>query len=153
MYTHILMPTDGSSLSEQAIMSGMSFAKAIGAKVTGMHTIPLEHPDLLEAWLHRDPDWIKLRHALFEKFADRYLDFISNAGIIAGVTVDCILIKEMDPFRAIIKTADEHHCDLIFMASHGWRGDQTQLLGGETQKVLFNSQQPVLIYKKQSTMH
>jgi nucleotide-binding universal stress UspA family protein len=39
------------------------------------------------------------------------------------------------------------------MASHGWRGDKTQLLGGETQKVLSNSQQPVLIYKKQSTMH
>jgi len=95
MYTHILMPTDGSTLSEQAIISGMSFAKAIGAKVTGMHAIPLEH----------------------------------------------------------IKTADEHHCDLIFMASHGWRGDKTQLLGGETQKVLSNSQQPVLIYKKQSTMH
>ena len=53
MYTHILMPTDGSSLSEQAIMSGMSFAKAIGAKVTGMHAIPLEHPRnlLIAIWI------------------------------------------------------------------------------------------------------
>ena len=104
MYTHILMPTDGSTLSEQAIISGMSFAKAIGAKVTGMHAIPLEHPDLLEAWLHRDPDWIKLRHTLFEKFADRYLDFISNAGIVADVSVECFIIIDLVPFRAIIVT-------------------------------------------------
>jgi nucleotide-binding universal stress UspA family protein len=34
MYKHILIPTDGSELSEMAIRQGMAFAKSIHAKVT-----------------------------------------------------------------------------------------------------------------------
>jgi nucleotide-binding universal stress UspA family protein len=35
MFKHILLPTDGSPLSEVAIKKGMKFAKSIGAQVTG----------------------------------------------------------------------------------------------------------------------
>ena len=153
MYKHILIPTDGSSLSQHAITSAVTFAKKIGARLTGMHVIPLEHPDLLQAWMHRDPDWITLRQALFEKFADRYLDFINNAASAAGVPAICKLVRDQEPYNAIIKTAEQCRCDLIFMASHGWRGDRSYSIGSETQKVLSHSKLPVLIYTQQSTMH
>ena len=35
MFTHLLLPTDGSRLSEVAIQKGVQFAKSINAKVTG----------------------------------------------------------------------------------------------------------------------
>ena len=34
MYRHILIPTDGSELAEQAVTNGLSLAKSVGAKVT-----------------------------------------------------------------------------------------------------------------------
>jgi nucleotide-binding universal stress UspA family protein len=36
MFRHILLPTDGSALSEGAINEGVRLAKIIGAKVTGL---------------------------------------------------------------------------------------------------------------------
>ena len=36
MYKHILIPTDGSELSEQAINYGVDLAKGANAKVTGI---------------------------------------------------------------------------------------------------------------------
>ena len=43
MYKHILLPTDGSALSQVAIDNGLRFAKAIGAKVTGLYVM-VERP-------------------------------------------------------------------------------------------------------------
>ena len=38
MYRHILLPTDGSALSQSAVESGVQLAeKALGAQVTGLH--------------------------------------------------------------------------------------------------------------------
>ena len=36
MYKHILLPTDGSELSQSAVEYGISLAKSVGAKVTGV---------------------------------------------------------------------------------------------------------------------
>ena len=36
MYKHILIPTDGSELSNKAIHHGIALAKAVNAKVTGI---------------------------------------------------------------------------------------------------------------------
>ena len=40
MFTHILLPTDGSSLSHFAIQKGVQLAKAIKAKITGISVMP-----------------------------------------------------------------------------------------------------------------
>jgi hypothetical protein len=39
MFTHILLPTNGSPLSEAAIHQGIQFAGSINARVTGFHAI------------------------------------------------------------------------------------------------------------------
>jgi nucleotide-binding universal stress UspA family protein len=39
MYTNILIPTDGSELSNKAIRHGIALAKACNAKVTGSETV------------------------------------------------------------------------------------------------------------------
>ncbi|TDR41573.1 universal stress protein family protein [Tahibacter aquaticus] len=40
MHKHILIPTDGTDLSRAAVEHGMLFARATGARVTGIHVIP-----------------------------------------------------------------------------------------------------------------
>jgi nucleotide-binding universal stress UspA family protein len=49
------------------------------------------------------------------------------------------------PYAAIIEAATRIGADVIFMASHGYRGVRALLLGSETQKVLTHSTIPVLV--------
>jgi nucleotide-binding universal stress UspA family protein len=43
MHTHILIPTDGSDLSDEAIQYGTALAKSVNAKVTGVTVSPPIH--------------------------------------------------------------------------------------------------------------
>ena len=43
MFKHVLIPTDGSELSQAAAVKGLRFAKEIGARVTGLHVTPAFH--------------------------------------------------------------------------------------------------------------
>ncbi len=44
MYKHILVPTDGSGLSEKAVRHGIALAKAVGAQLTVLTVTPPFHP-------------------------------------------------------------------------------------------------------------
>ncbi len=147
MYKHILLPTDGSELSEKAIASGVLLAKNIGATVVGVYVVTEPRQDQLEAWLHHDPHYAERRAALFEKFADEYLSFVSNSALAEEVPCTCKLVRAPEPYQGIVDTAERSGCDLIIMASHGWKGDASQLLGSETIRVLVHSKVPVLVHK------
>ena len=43
MFKHILLPTDGSKLSEKSVKQGVRMAKALNAKVTALHVVPKFH--------------------------------------------------------------------------------------------------------------
>ena len=53
----------------------------------------------------------------------------------------------LHPYKAIIDTATSRNCDLIVMASHGWRGLTAMLIGSETKKVLTHTSIPVLVHR------
>jgi nucleotide-binding universal stress UspA family protein len=40
MFKHVLLPTDGSNLSQVAIQKGVQFAKSMKAKITGISVMP-----------------------------------------------------------------------------------------------------------------
>lgn len=147
MYKHILLPTDGSALSKQAVTSCMLFAKNIGATVVGVHVLPVPHDDQLEAWMHHDAHYADRRWALYDRFADECLAFVANSALAEEVPCTCKKVKANEPHQAIVKAAEQARCDLIFMASHGWKAGEAQLLGSETLKVLHYSKVPVLVHK------
>ena len=66
---------------------------------------------------------------------------------IGDVNADTHFVISESPYRAIIDAANQHGCDLIFMASHGRGGVAGLLLGSETQKVLVHSKIPVIVYR------
>jgi nucleotide-binding universal stress UspA family protein len=82
-----------------------------------------------------------------EKQAQEILGRAVREAMASGVQCETVAAVSDTPYEAIIKTADEHNCDLIFMASHGRRGLTGLLLGSETQKVLTHSDIPVLVYR------
>ena len=145
MFKHILLPTDGSRLSEKAIKQSVRMAKAFGARITALHVVPKFHAfsyqvDMLEATRDEYAAQAAAR-------ASEYLDYAQRVARAAGVECDGVRVMADQPFKEIVKLADKKGCDLILMASHGRRGLEGLLLGSETQKVLTHSKVPVLVYR------
>lgn len=145
MFKQILLPTDGSDLSERAVLAGVSFARDIGAQVVGLTVRPEFHtftsqPEMLE-------DTEQEFNAATEQQAEKYLAFVGDAARTAAVPCVTVQVVSDDPYEAILQIAKERKCDLIIMASHGRRGFKGMLLGSETQKVLVHSDIPVLVYR------
>ena len=40
MYKHIMIPTDGSRLSDKAIRTAVELGRRLGAKITALHVVP-----------------------------------------------------------------------------------------------------------------
>jgi len=145
MFTHILLPTDGSSLSKTAVQKGIQFAKTVKAKITGLCVIPEWGFSIYESEV---PGKFKDEAAAERKAkAEGYLSALSKAAKEVGVPCDVVLETSDQPYEAIINTATKKGCDLIMMASHGRKGVGALLLGSETQKVLTHSKIPVLVYR------
>lgn len=145
MFHHILIPTDGSSLSSAAVEKALGFAQEAGARVTLLTVIEPFHvfslaPDQVS---HTPAEF--LEHAAAQ--AERILSTAESQARALGVDCKAISIEHDQPHAVIIGTALERNCDLIAMASHGRRGLSAVLLGSQTVKVLTHSQIPVLVYR------
>ncbi len=145
MFKHILLPTDGSPLSEVAIKKGMQFARSIGAQVTGLYVIDPFH--LFSASEEMLTDTKEQYEQDSRAQARSSLSVVYGAAKENGVSCDCISETSSHPYAVIVETAEKRGCDLIMMASHGRRGVQALLIGSETTKVLTHSKIPVLVLR------
>ncbi|MDJ1156907.1 universal stress protein [Chelatococcus sp. SYSU_G07232] len=143
MYKHILVPTDGTELSDKAIAHGVSLAKAVGATITGLTVSPPFHAFAVDPMMVADTPEAYRDHVW--RAATKRLAKVRSAAEAAGVTCDTLHVENDHPYEAIIDTAKTRACDLIVMASHGRRGLSAILLGSETVKVLTHSDIPVLV--------
>ena len=85
MYKHILIPTDGSALSEEAIRQGVAFAKAINATVTAVTVSPSFHTMSMDTMMVSDTREQYQKDC--EDRAERYLAFvreIARSSSVAG---------------------------------------------------------------------
>lgn len=145
MYSHILIPIDGSPLATTAMRTSLAFAQDAGARTTVLIVVEPFHiftasPEQVEAT--RDG---YQRHA--RELAGKYLAEAEEEARRRGVPCDAVMIEGDDPSFDIIDTATQRGCDLIAMASHGRRGVAALLLGSVTMKVLTQSKIPVLVYR------
>jgi nucleotide-binding universal stress UspA family protein len=145
MYRHILIPTDGSPLSESAAEAAVALARALGARVTALHVLAdLDEPPL-EGWAHRDARFpVKLGQALRRRGA-MYVDTVREVALRSGVPCECALASGASPSVQIVREAHERGCDLIVMASHGRRAAD-RIAASETLKVVALGGIPVLAH-------
>jgi nucleotide-binding universal stress UspA family protein len=148
MFKHILIPTDGSKISNEAALAGVRLAKALGARVTALFAAPPATPVIYKAMLPVGYGTTQEHKKMTAKAADAYLGIVSKAARAAGVRCETVTLTSDFPADAIVATARKKGCDLVFMASHGRRGLRGALLGSETQKVLAEGKVPVLVYRK-----
>jgi nucleotide-binding universal stress UspA family protein len=147
MYKHILIPTDGSDVAAKAINAGIALAKEMGARVTGFCAEEPRPTHLHKDGYRVEKDLIAELDRRSREHAERSVARIADAANTAGVAFEACVVKSAKPYQAIIDAAAERECDVIFMASHGYRGLTGLLLGSVTSNVLTHSKIPVLVFR------
>ncbi|MGZ5817690.1 MAG: universal stress protein [Burkholderiaceae bacterium] len=153
MYKKILVPIDGSPLTEETALAAVQFAQQIAADIVGVFIAPEYQYSLYEKAMPG-------RHATQEGYAismqksgEVYLGILKKAGEKAGVSYSGITKTSDSTAQTIVDTASEHQCDLIFMGSHGRNGLSKLLLGSVTSKVLALCDVPVFVYRQKRDDH
>lgn len=145
MFKKILVPTDGSPLSEKSAKAALEFAAAHGAGVVGLAVAEV-YPFMLmpEAGAMVD---LSTYEELQDKSAQQAMERLSAMATDAKVSCEVVSTRGVHPYEEIINTAKAKGCDLIWMGSHGRKGLDKLLLGSETQRVLSHSTIPVMVYR------
>lgn len=147
MFRHLLVPTDGSPLSNAAAKAAVALAKSLGAKMTGFFAAPEYHPRIVGEYIPRDFMGPEAYAEHVRQLGDKHLGAIEKLARAAGVPFSADQVTHDYPFEAIITAAKRNKCDLIYMASHGRSGLGAVILGSETNKVLTHSTIPVLVHR------
>jgi nucleotide-binding universal stress UspA family protein len=148
MYKNLLVPTDGTKLSDKALRAAVGLAQAVGGRITLFHAVPeYQHAIYMESAVLADSVPPETFNAEAVNWANKMLAREARKVDAAGVkvTTDCAVGNTTH--EAIIAAATKHKCGLVVMASHGRSGVSGFLLGSETQKVLTHSKIPVLVVR------
>lgn len=122
MYKKILIPTDGSEISNAAARAGVEFAQQLGAEVIGLFVAPeYQYPVFIEIIPPNFPSEDEYL-ASMRKVGEHHLQVIADAAQAAGVKSSGITIFSDAAAREIVNTATQHGCDLIYIGSHGRSG-------------------------------
>ena len=147
MFATILVPTDGSKLSQKAVEQAILLAKVTGAKLIALHVYS-KFPGSPYGTFGAAEDVLAEAHVRqHEAEAGKIFADIKNRADAAGVALDTALVGSDDVYKVIAAVARKKKCDLICMASHGRRGLAGVVLGSETHKVLTHSTIPVLVVR------
>jgi nucleotide-binding universal stress UspA family protein len=145
MFKHILLPIDGSAMSDMASQKCIALAKESGAQVIGIYVIPDFHVFSYAPEVMTDTSEQYQKDS--QAYAKQILAKVQGAANEVGVACTTLSMVNDHPYDAIVKAAKDKGCDLICMASHGRKGVKGLLLGSETQKVLTHTDIPVLVYR------
>lgn len=147
MFKNILIPTDGSPLSQKAVVQGVALAKSVGAKVTAFFAAPPATPIVYRNNLPVGYTTPGEHEQMIKKTAAQYLEFVERAAKKARVPCETAYVTSDYPEDDILKIARTKKCDLIVMATHGQGGMRGVFIGSVTQKVLNQSKIPVMVLR------
>jgi len=139
MYKRILVPLDGSRLSEAVLPHVEEIAKGLNCEIVLLHVIPLPVPVF-------DTPASPFDHNLLrdqEQDATRYLKEMCAKLEMDEARVN-FLVREGDVTQLILDVAHEVQADLIAMSTHGRSGALRWLLGSVTDRIVRHSPIPVL---------
>lgn len=141
MYEDILLPTDGSEVTEAAVTHADELASTYDATVHVLSVVDMrnrfESPSsglAPEAWEERERERA-------EAAIDEAVD-----GLSAPVAVERVVV-EGKPTTGILDYVDEHDVDVVTIATHGRTGLDHFLIGSVTEEVVRKSPAPVLTVK------
>ena len=137
----ILVPVDFSECSEHALRVASDLAKNYNAEIIALHMMGMNDNVLTNTQTKEMLEgiyYIRLAKKRFEKFLNK--EFLKTVKVTDSV-------YNYTDFSELNKVAKENNADLIVMGSHGSSGLTEVFVGSNTEKVVRNSEIPVLVIK------
>jgi nucleotide-binding universal stress UspA family protein len=141
MFKNILVPMDGSNLSELALANAVLIAS--GSESTKLNIIYVVEPfKSLAHWVSDDIAQKMEKEAV--RVARKYLDQTVEKLSIKGITAEGVIVKG-NPAEVIREYAVKTGVDLIVMGTHGRTGFSRLMFGSVASSVIHNSPMPVML--------
>lgn len=141
MYKRILVPTDASEYSRRALISAIDLARELKAEIVLLHVTYT--PDAF--WGYTASYGVAISQEDLLRNGEIALDITT-----ADLTIDVPLerkLKSGHPVISILDEIEQGNIDLVILGSHGYGRITGSLMGSVSQRVLFETQCPVLIIK------
>jgi len=139
MFRHLLVPLDGSAMSEGALSAAAQLASRTGAQLTLVHVIEKNAP----SEVHSE------RHLVGASEAGAYLEEVAHRPLLAGLRVVTHVheVEVSDVARSITEHAAELAPDLVVLSTHGRGSARRALFGAIGQQVIGLGDTPVLLLR------
>lgn len=145
MYKNLLVPVDGSDLSERAMQASIDLARQLGAAVIGF----VAEPDMPLPNVGTQPTAYQRQREVHEQRSDGHaLQVLARFGAMAseaGVEFKGRHAITDNIDTTIVSIARELDCDMIVMVTHGRGAFGELLFGSHTKNVLAKCQIPLLV--------
>ena len=141
----ILIPLDGSSLSEAAIEPALELGALFGASFTLLRVIAF--PIVVGSYL---PETLQTNRSILDEAdaeARAYLEGVRSDLDDGSRKIGIDIVVNQQPARGILGYAAAKNADLISIATHGRGGVGRTLLGSTTDKVIRGASTPILIVR------
>lgn len=142
---HILIPTDGSDLSERVIEPAVQLGELCGARYTLLRVaLPIPLVPVRPAMVASRQQELIERERLQ---ALAQLDAAAQPLRARGLDVETVVVHDPMPATAILEYAAENAVDMIALATRGRGGWSRVALGSVADKVMRGALLPVLLYR------
>lgn len=139
LFSHILVPFDGSELSIKSLDKAIEFAKLDpNMKITVLHVVTIP-PRTVQMSLYN-----QYKQSILEEAKEVIQLAKPRLAEIPNPTE--AYIKEAPSFTVILQEANELNCDLIIMGSRGLSGIK-EFLGSVSHLIVQKSKIPVMLMK------
>ena len=142
MFTHLLVPLDGSELAEIALPMASAVAERFGSKITLVRAVHL--PPYIGDGLDFTDLYTNLDQSMQQE-AREYLEQKLEGLHAAGIETNYHLVVGEPPADAILLAADELGVDAIVMSTHGRGGMMRWVFGSVADRVLQRAKVPILL--------
>lgn len=147
MFTHLLVPLDGSTLAEKALPIAQALAEKFDSRITLLRAIP-DAPGEAKGGdpTAHDQLFDQMRQQLsanVEEEMQAYMAALREKGIPTSYQ----LAIGVSPAAGILRTAREMETDAIVMSTHGRVGVSRWLFGSVADEVLRQADVPVVIVR------
>ena len=142
----ILVPLDGTELSESALAHATEFGELFGCAyhLTRIVSYPI---DIASPYLPHTVQMNQTVLAEAKSSAAEYLEEEADRMRKRGLRVTTSVIVDAQPGQGILSEAEAVGCDLIAMSTHGRTGVGRLVLGSAADKVLRGTHVPLLLYR------
>lgn len=142
-FQRILIPLDGSDLSEQILTHALALGRPFGAAYVLVRLVDAAEDEAISSGAQPslEVEYSQRRHE-----AQQYLDGVAHRLQATGVQTEAHVVVSRQPALAIIEGAHTYNANLIAMATHARSGIARLLVGSVTDKVMRGATVPTLLY-------